>query len=252
MSNYQRNTSMVACIVAVLVIGAVSIGLFAYYGSNFNNWTANPATTDFHFGSDTGTVNETVTLDIDLSTGGVSVVFVDNESLLYDIDITVDNSTLATEGNPTVTFVSNTIGLEYTTAGVNVTLGSGVNYTLNIHTTTGGISVVLAEGSHIGDISLLTSTGGISLTLTNGAVLLGNPTFDIESTTGGISIVVVLPNDVGGSFEAVITTGDIVVTATGWNEITSEHYETSDYETAPHSLTITTETSTGGISAVLM
>ena len=251
MSNYQRNTSVVACIFAVLIIGAASIGLLAYYGTNTFDWNLNPATTDFHFESEVGTVNETVTLDFDLTTGGVSVVFVNDSSVLYDIDIEVANTTLETEGNPTVTFASNTIRFEYTAAGVNVTLGSGVNYTLNIHTTTGGIAVILGEGSHIGDVTLLTSTGGILVTMTDDAILFGDPTFDLETSTGGISVVVDLPVNVGGSFEGTATTGGVSITAPGWTEITSRHYETTDYETALQSLTVLAETSTGGISAVL-
>jgi len=251
MSNYQRNTSVVACIFTVLIVGAVSIGLVAYYGTNTFNWNINPATTDFHFDSEVDTINDTVTLDIDVTTAGVSVVFVNDSSVLYDIDMQVSNSTLETEGNPTVTFASNTIRLEYTTGKVNVTLGSGVNYTLDLHTTTGGISVVLNEGAHVADITLLTSTGGMSFTMTDKTRLVGDPTFDFETSTGGMSVVVILPSGVGGSFEGVSTTGGVAITAPSWTKITSTHYETHDYDIAIQSLTITAETSTGGIVAVL-
>ncbi|MHA1576320.1 MAG: hypothetical protein ACTSU3_03055, partial [Candidatus Thorarchaeota archaeon] len=176
MSNYQRNTGLVIGIFAVLVIGAVSVGLISYYGTN--TWNYNPiATTDFSFDAEVGATNETVTLDIDIVTGGVDIVFVNDTTILYQIDIEVLNTTLATAGNPTVTFVSNVITLDYPTAGVNITLGSGVNYTINVDVTTGAIAVVLGVGAHVGDVTFATTTGAISLIMTDDVTLLGNPTF---------------------------------------------------------------------------
>lgn len=242
---------MVVCIFAVLVIGAISVGLISYYGTNNWNWNNNPATTDFSFEAEVGTTNETVTLDIDITTGGVAIMFVDNESLLYKIDIEVLNTTLETEGDPTVTFSSNTIGLTYPTAGVNLTLGSGVNYTLDIDVTTGTIAVVLDLGAHVGDISLDTTTGGIFLSMTDDVVLRGNATFDLAATTGAIDINVDLPTGIGGSIECAVGIGDVDITATGWTEITSNHYETSDYDTASQTLTIIAQTTTGSVDATV-
>jgi hypothetical protein len=255
MSNYQRNTSMVVCIFAVLVIGAISVGLLAYYGTNFSNWNFNPNTTVFSFEDAVGTTNETVTLDIDIAAGGVSVVFVDNESLLYSITLEVQNSTLETQGDPTVTFASNTIGVNYAAAGVNVTLGSGVNYTLNIHAAAGGVDVALSDGAHVGDITIAVTTGGINLEMSDDVVLLGNATFDLSTTTGGISILADLPTGVGGSVECTTTLGSINLTAAGWIQVTSStshvYYKTTDYGTASQTLTIFAEATTGGISAVV-
>ena len=238
---------MVVCIIGVLVVGAVVVGALSYYGTTNLNW--NPPTTDFAFEADVGATTGTVTLDIDLITGGVSIIFVDNASLLYDIDIEVENTTLDVDGDPTVTFTSNTIGLVYTAAGVNITLGSGVNYTLDIDTTTGGISVVMADGAHVGDVTLTAETGGISLAMTDDVVLLGNATFDLDATTGGITVVVGLPTGIGGSVEAAVGLGGVDITAVGWTEITSNHYETSDYDTASQTLTVIIETTTGGVTA---
>ncbi|MHA2395813.1 MAG: hypothetical protein ACXAC0_03850 [Candidatus Thorarchaeota archaeon] len=247
MSNYQRNTSVVVCIFAVIVVGAIAVGALSFYGNSWFNW--NPATTDFNFDAEVGATTGTVTLDIDLTTGGVAITFVDNASLLYDIDIEVQNTTLEKDGDPTVTFTSNTIGLVYTAAGVNITLGSGVNYTLDIDTTTGGIAVELVDGAHVGDVSLTAETGGISLAMTDDVVLLGNATFDLDATTGGITVVVDLPTGVGGSVEAAVGLGGVDITATGWTQITSNHYESSDYDTASQTLTVVIETTTGGVSA---
>jgi hypothetical protein len=241
---------MVVCIFAVIVVGAIAVGLISYYGTNTWNWNLNPASTDFAFEADVGATNETVTLDVDLTTGGINVIFVDNATLLYDIAIRVQNTTLEQDGAPTVTFVSNIIGLDYTTAGVNITLGSGVNYTLVIHTTTGGVTINLSDGAHIGDVTVSVTTGGISLEMTDDVMLIGSPTFDFTTTTGGISIDVTLPAGIGASMEGAVTTGGVDITATGWTMITSNHYKTTDYDTASQTLTVIAEATTGGIDAV--
>ena len=251
LSNYQRNTSLVICILAVLAIGAISVGLISYYGSNTWNWNTNPATTDFSFEAEVGATNDTVTLNIDLGAGGVMIVFVDDDSLLYTIDMIVENTTLANDGNPSVTFTSNTIALDYTAAAVNVTLGSGLNYTLDVNVGAGGLSAVLDENAHVGDVSLVATTGGISLVMTEETALMGDVTFDLETTTGGIDIIVDYPPAIGGSIECAVTVGAADITAPGWTEITSNHYETSDYNTADQTLTIIAQTTTGGIHATV-
>jgi hypothetical protein len=233
------------------VIGAVSIGLISYYGTDTWNWNTNPATTDFSFEAETGATNETVTLNVDLGAGGILIVFTDNESLLYDIDVEVQNTTLETDGAPTVTFASNTITLDYTAAAVNITLGSGVNYTIDVDVSAGGLSVVLDENAHVGDITLVAITGGIAIEMTDDTVLMGNATFDLETTTGGIDITVDYPTGVGGSIECAVTVGGIDITAPGWTQITANHYETSDYDTAAQTLTILAQTTTGGIDATV-
>ncbi len=242
---------MVVCILSVLVIGAISVGLISYYGANTWNWNNNQPTTDFTFEADVGTINETVTLDIDITTGGVTITFVDNESLLYNIDVEVLNTTLEAEGAPTVTFTSNTIGLAYPTAGVNITLGNGVNYTLDVDVTTGAITVVIGLDAHIGDVSLDTTTGAIFLEMSDDVVLLGNAIFDLTTTTGAIDILVDYPTGIGGSIECSVVTGSVDITAIGWTEITANHYETSDYDTASQTLTIIGQTTTGGIDAIV-
>ncbi len=240
---------MVICIFAVLVVGAISVGLISYYGANTWNW--NKATTDFSFEAEVGATNETVTLDIDIATGGIAILFVDNESLLYKIDVEVQNTTLETEGNPTVTFASNTIGLTYPAAGVNITLGSGVNYTIDVDVNTGAIAVVLGPGAHVGDVSLDTTTGAIFLEMSDDVVLLGNAIFDLTTTTGAIDILVDYPTGIGGSIECSVVTGSVDITAIGWTEITANHYETSDYDTASQTLTIIVQTTTGSIAAIM-
>lgn len=239
---------MVVCIFAVIVVGAIAVGALSYYGNSWFNW--NLASTDFSFDAEVGATTGTVTLDIDLSTGGVSITFVDNATLLYDIELEVQNTTLEIDGNPSVTFTSNTIGLDYTTAGVNIILGSGVNYTFDVNVATGGIDVDLVDGAHVGDVALATVTGGVSLVMTDDVVLIGNATFDLDATTGSVSVNVDVPTGIGGSVECAVVTGGVDITAAGWTQITSNHYESSDYDTASQTLTVFIETITGGITAI--
>jgi hypothetical protein len=249
MSNYQRNTRMVVCIIGVLLVGAIAVGALSYYGTT--NWNWNLDTTDFAFEAEVGATTGTVILDIDLAAGGVSITFVDNATLLYDINVEVNNNTLTTDGEPTVTFTANTIGLDYTAAGVNITLGSGVNYTIDIVAAAGGVSIALVDGAHVGDVTVLVTAGGITFVMTDDVVLLGNSTFDLESTVGGITIVADLPTGLGGSIECSTGLGGVDITAVGWVEITASHYETADYGTTSQSLTILAQTTTGGIDAIV-
>jgi len=239
---------MVVCIFAVIIVGAIAVGALSYFGTSWFNWSS--TTTDFYFDEEIGATTGTVILDIDLYAGGVSITFVDNASLLYEIDIEVQNTTLERDGAPSVTFTGNTIGLNYTAAGVNITLGSGVNYTIDVNASTGGIAVNLVEGAHIGDVSLTATAGGISLVLTDDVVLVGNATFDLHAAAGGVSVVADLPTGVGGSVEGVAGTGGVDITAAGWTQITSNHYETPDYDTASQTLTVVIEAGIGGITAI--
>jgi len=163
----------------------------------------------------------------------------------------VPNDTIAEHGDPVVTFSYNTITLDYPSAGVNVTLGSGVNYTLDVTISTGAIDLELTVGAHIGNVAFNTSVGAISVVMTDDVVVNGDVEFSLLTGVGAINVVADLPTDVGGSFDAITSVGSIEVVAPGWTETTSDHYETDDYDTASNTVTITAITNTGAISAVL-
>jgi hypothetical protein len=239
---------MVVCIFAVIIVGAIAAGALSFYGNTWFNWSN--ATTDFHFDAEVGATTGTVTLDIDLSAGAVDITFVDNASLLYEIDMEVQNHTIQQEGVPTVSFSSNTIALDYPAGSVNVTLGTGLNYTFDIDTSAGAVSVELVDGAHIGDIAITTEAGAISLEMTDGVVLHGNATFNLHTTIGEIDVVADLPAGVGGSVECVTNIGAVDITATGWTQITTNHYESTDYDTASQTLTVIAETDIGGITTI--
>jgi hypothetical protein len=251
MSEYQRNRGMVVCIIAVLAVGAITVGGLTYLGSTgwWGNW--NPAKTTFTFHADVGNTTGAVLLDVKLEAGGLTVQFVDNSSLLYRMSVEVQNSTLQQHGTPAVTFAGNKIALDYPAAGVNITLGTGVRYAIHGNVTAGGISATLSHGSRLANVSLISSAGGITVVMTNQIVVNGSVPVDLHTDAGGITVNVGLPTGVGGSFVGSVSAGGISVNAPSWTKIAQNHYETSNYSTASDKVTITAATSAGGISANL-
>lgn len=250
MTEYRRNPTMVICIIAVMAVGAIVVGLLATGESGWG-WIGHHGVNTTYVFESNDSIQGPVKLNIDLDVGDVNVRFSDNTSLLYKIVMTVDNSTIASHGEPSVTLVSGTIGLSYTVADVNVTLSTGVNYTLSISADTGMISVILSDGAHIGNMTLSVDTGNINLAMTTDVVIHGQTTFSLVTNTGDITAVVTLPASVGGSFSGTSSVGSVSITPVGWDEISENHYQTSDYSTADDTLTITASTNVGSITATL-
>jgi hypothetical protein len=249
MTSYERNTGMVVCILGVMVVGAVLVGAFTYFGPTTWGWFFGDDTVYYHFDNTVDNTTGTVTLAVDLTTGSVNIDFEDNTTLLYRIDVGVSNRTVQEIGAPTVTFFANIIALDYTTSAVNVTLGSGVNYTLDITTETGSVDCDVTLGAHIGEVTFTTGTGNIDFFMGNGVTVLGSPDFSFETTTGTIDLNIVLPTGIGGSIEAAVGTGSVDIDAPGWTEITSRHFESADYDTASQTVTVVVETGTGTVDA---
>ncbi len=258
MANYERNNTMVACILAFIIVGAVAVGALFLLGTNNLTWNPNFNTTGnwddgelFEFELTDTSMPATVTLNIDIDTGGVQVLFIDDPELVYNISIWVPNATLEEHGDPTVGYASDTITVDYPVAGVNVTLGSGTTYVMGLATTTGGVEVILSSHANVGDIDIDVTTGGIHFVMTSGVNITGDLSFDFSTATGGIDIDVSIPTNVGGSFAGTVTTGSVDVTPVGWTLISQNHYETPNYNTASNTITIVTSTTTGGIDATL-
>jgi len=243
---------MVVCIVAVLAAGAITVGGLAYLGSTGGWWfNWNQAKTTFVFHEDLGNTTGTVLLDIKLSAGSFSLVFVDNSSLLYRMSVEVQNITLQQYGNPVVTFVGNRIALDYQAAGVNVTLGSGVRYAVHGNLSAGAVTATLGQGAHLANMSLTTSAGGITVVMTEQMNFTGDVPVNLRTSSGAISLNADLSPSVGGSFEASVTLGAISVNAPSWTQVTQNHYETANYDTASDTVTIVASTTAGAVSANL-
>ncbi|MHA2041871.1 MAG: hypothetical protein ACW975_08410 [Candidatus Thorarchaeota archaeon] len=249
MTSYERNTGMVVCVIGVIIVGAVVVGAFSFFGPTTFGWFFGDDTVYYHFDSTVDSTTGIVNLDVDVTTGVVNIDFEDNATLLYRIDVGASNRTVQEIGAPTVTFVANTITFDYTTSAVNVTLGSGVNYTLDVTTDTGTVDCDVIQGAHIGDVTITTGTGDIDLFMGSGVVVIGSPDFNFETTTGTIDLNIVLPSGIGGSIEAAVGTGSVDIDAPGWTEITSNHYESSDYDTASQTVTVVVQTGTGVVDA---
>ena len=73
---------------------------------------------------------------------------------------------------------------------------------------------------------------------------------DVVGVTLGVNVIVGVPTGVGGSVECASNLGGVSITAIGWTEITSNHYESTDYDTASQTLTVIIQTDVGGISAI--
>ncbi len=261
--SYERNNTMVACVLAFIIVGAVAIGAVMMLGPisapnwNFNtnwDWNSSEDGTFYDFERADVAIPDEITLDIDIDVGGVDVKYVNDSSLTYTISIWAPNDTIQEHGAPTVTWSSNTIGLDYPVASVNVTLGTNATYIYDLKVTTGGLSIELDNGAKVGNIEATATTGGIAFVVSDDVVISGDVDIELTTTTGGISVVVDLPTGVGGYFAGETTVGGVDVTPVGWDPATAgstQRYQTSDYGTASDTITITAITTTGGISATL-
>lgn len=249
---YTRNTTMVICILAVLIGGAAIVGIMASLGGSWGpNWP-DLNKTYFDFDESVGSTTGTVNLDVDVGAGSVNLKFENDTDLLYEIDLGVTNQTLTQHGNPTVTFSSNTITLDYPAAEVNITLGTGVVYELDLLSDAESLTATLSNGAQISDVSIKTGAGTINLVVLDDVVITGSPDFNLEADAGTITVTADLPTGIGGSVEGSSTVGTVSITAPSWDEITPSHYESSDYDTASQRVTIVLITTAGSISAIIL
>lgn len=281
MSNYERNNTMVACILAFILVGAIAIGALTFLGNSpfnwgFGNWS-NPDwtdTTSFEFDRTEASMPATVTLNLDLTVGDVNIQFDDNSTLLYEIVVEVPNNILEQTDDPEITFASNTIGLDYPVAGVNITLGNSVTYVIDINVETGNVDLVLGQYASVGTVDVIittgvvsiilddtaavdnidldVTTGSIDLSMTDDSSLTGDVTFDLDVTTGDIDVLIDLNSSYGGDYRGLTSVGTADVTDSGWDEIGTGHYQTSNYYTASQTLTITADVTTGDLDATLI
>ncbi len=247
---------MIACIIAFIIIGGVAIGAVFLLGSmNMNPYIPNNTDwedgTLFEFERTGEAIPDNITVNIDIEVGAILVDYIDDPDLTYAISIWVPNDTIDEYGNPTVSWASNSITIDYSVCAVNITLGTNATYTLELTTSTGAIAIDIDNGAKVGDITASTSTGALAISMSDDVVLVGAVTYDLETSTGSIALSVDLPSSAGGRFVGDTGTGSVNVTPLGWTAIASNVYETSDYDTATDTLTITATTGTGSIVANL-
>jgi hypothetical protein len=259
MSNYERNNTMVACIIGSIIIAAALLGVMAF----LNPWLG-PGNTDVNWGDENWTetieynfeltdasVPASLSLLTDLDVGAVNVVFINESDLVYRIDMIVPNQTVIAHGAPIVAYAGGIIDLTYPVAGVNVTLGSAAYYSMDLTVTTGAVNIEANEIACIDDITVDVTTGAIGFELDNGTLFEDDITVDLSVVTGAIGVFVTLNTTIGGHFSGSTTTGHVDVTPTGWSLVSGDIYATANYATALQTVTITAEVVTGGISATL-
>ncbi|MHA2408288.1 MAG: hypothetical protein ACXACA_07945 [Candidatus Ranarchaeia archaeon] len=241
------------CIVALVCITAIAVGGVTYFNNAQWPGVFDDTTVYYHFDR-TISGPESATVSIQVSAGTVNLEFTDNASLLYHFDVGVLNQTVQQNGAPTVDYNNATkrITLSYVAGTVNVTLGTGVNYTISCNVVAGTVNAQLASSGTVNNVTLQTTTGSIILVMTSSFNIDGRAIFDLDATTGSISVNLALPAGVEGSFEGAASVGNVDITAPSWVEITSEHYETSGFDTATNRVAIYAETTTGSVDANLL
>ncbi|MHA1770142.1 MAG: hypothetical protein ACTSYL_11405 [Candidatus Thorarchaeota archaeon] len=254
MNKYERNDTMIGCIVAVIIIGAALTGILAYNGTmgNFhvNNFDWN-ATTKFTFQKSNPSPPSTIALNINIRAGEVNVTFIDDPTLIAQIVVEVPNRTLAEYGEPTVTFSNSSVALTYQAARVIVVLGNVSNYTFDVNVTAGLVNIAMNTYAHVEDVNLDVTTGEIHLSIEVSASIVGNASMKTTVVTGTICLNITKPTGVGMIFTGSVTTGDVKVSTTTWTEISHNIYHSSDYGSSQQSATLTASVVTGSIEATL-
>jgi hypothetical protein len=250
---YQRNNAIVGFIVGVIVVGAILVGTFAYLGQTTYSWiNISSEKVDYDFEQPLIDNAQIVTLDLDLDVGTVLVEFEDNPSLLYRMDLETTEDVVERDGDPTVTYTTQTIALDYSVAAINVTLGSGTVYFMDVQTATGSINLQLTNNAQIGNINIQTNTGAIWLMMTDEVIIPQSMIVDLDTTTGAIEAIIELPNEVGGVFTATTNIGSVDINTSMWQSIGTAHYETPNYRSADTLVTIQADTNVGSIDAILI
>lgn len=255
----QRTLWAIAGVIGALVIvTGIAGGFVAFQAAQIwqqqqaEIWRQKQEVVQYDFESVLTPIPAMVTLDVDLAAGAVNITFVDNATLVYRIHVNTTRWDVNQNGAPVVAFSANTIALNYVSAGATILLGSGTNYTLNTDITAGAAVVTAGAHAHLGNVAVDITTGAITFQMTNAATISLDISVNLQVTTGGITVNVTLPAGSSGSFDGSAALGGVTVNPHGiWSLVSGLHYETSDYGTAETLVTMTAETTVGGVTADL-
>ncbi len=249
-NTYRRDPIMVACILAVLVLGAAFVGIAATTG-HWGMFGHGGNEVTFHFDMAPDNNTDDVALVVSVNTGNVKVNFEDNSSLLYRMTVDVPRDLLAQQGEPEVTESGSIYTLSYPAASVNITLGTAVSYDLDVSTGTGSIDLTLAHGASFGNVSLTTDTGGVSLLVAADTDPADGSRITLSTSTGNVNVAIDLPDSAGAHFTASTQSGSVDITTASWTKVTADTYESPDYASATELLTVTAHADVGSITGVL-
>ncbi|MHA1216927.1 MAG: hypothetical protein ACTSPX_06370 [Candidatus Thorarchaeota archaeon] len=221
MSQYTRNNSMVACVIAVVIIGATITGMLAMTHSPGGVWFGNnEAYTTFSFKENAATPPSNVDLVIKLSTGRVNISFVNDPTLVYDIAVRVPNVSLAQHNDPSVIYADGHVRLDYEVGEITVLLGNASAYSMTLDVATGSVEISLGSHSHFHDVTVNVATGEVAVEMTSDATVVGNASVLLSVATGSINVTLAAPPEVGIRFTASTTVGPMNI-ATTWGNVSN-------------------------------
>ncbi len=241
---------MVVCIVAVIALVAVTAGAMSYLRPWI--WSTDSSKVYFHYDALVGTTTGPVTLNADLGAGSIIVRFEDNASLLYRVDVAMNNRTYQSDGPPTVAFASGVITVTCSAGVVNVTLGSGITYVLHAVVDSGSIGLNANDYASLKDVLLTVKAGTINVLMDSAIDFVGNCTWNLNVSAGTATVVVVAPIGLGMSFDGQVVTGTVDVQTSEWIHVGLHHYQTPGYATASQTVEISASVTTGTINAYLL
>ncbi len=248
-------------VLAIFTVGIVLCGtiLAAAYVFGQLDWSTpdhegldpNADEYSFTFEETSQSFGAIITINIGIDVGGVNILFEDNSTLVYRLDLIVSNDAYEEYGAPNPHFSSPTFNFNYEVIEANLTLGSEAFYTFDISIDVGSVNVNAGDFAHVSNVDIDVDVGSITFALLEDFTLDGNVTVDLDLGVGSMDLIVGLPTNIGGRVTGSTTTGDFAIYSFGWDKITDYRYETTNYSTVNQTITFTSEVDTGDQVIVL-
>ncbi|NHJ14293.1 MAG: hypothetical protein EAX95_11490 [Candidatus Thorarchaeota archaeon] len=256
MSYGEGGKGLAVCIIAVVSLGSFFIGTLVWWNpfpldNGGTTTTGASEYVDYSFSNYALEPPDSITLDFYLNSGGVTVEFADDPSLLYSIDITVRNDTVLEEGPPAVLYLNSVVSLVYQSGDITVTLGSSIVYFFEFHVNSGLASIALNEHSNVGNTFLGVNSGLLSLALGNECTIFENCTFDLFVNSGELDVDIAVPTAIGCDFYGMVNSGISDIATATWNEMPNGHYQTPSFAFAIQTITILAAVNSGSLDASL-
>jgi len=255
----DRNNTMLAIItVAIVLCGTIFAAVYVFGQLDFD-WNnpdyegldPNADEYSFTFEEVSLSIDPVIAINIGIDVGGVNILFEENSTLVYRLDVIVSNDTYKDYGAPNPQFNSPSLNFNYAILEANLTLGSEAFYTFDISIDVGSAHIDAGEFAHISDVDIEVDVGSITLAMLEDITLDGNVTVDLDLDVGSVDLVIGLPTNIGGRVTGFTSTGDFDIFSFGWDEIAAYRYETTNYSTASQTVTFTSELGTGSQMIVL-
>ncbi|MHA1638064.1 MAG: hypothetical protein ACTSUB_08620 [Candidatus Thorarchaeota archaeon] len=249
----DRNNTMLAIItVAIVLCGTMLTAVYVFGQLDFN-WNIpdyegldpNANEYSFTFEEVSLSIDPVIAINIGIDVGGVNILFEENSTLVYRLDLIVSNDTYKDYGAPNPQFNSPSLNFNYAIIEANLTLGSEAFYTFDISIDVGSVNVDAGDFAHVSNVDIEVDVGSITFALLEDFTLDGNVTVDLDLGVGSMDLIVGLPANIGGRVTGSTATGDFDIYSFDWDEITENRYETTNYSTADQTITFTSDVDVG-------